>query len=117
MSSSESDDSGPLPDAGKSPKEPTLGPITRSPPRSLRDLFPAPGDHAVGVLPPRLVRLACFAVLSLGLLAVGFVCILAVWDAAPRDVAWKSVATLGIVALVMTAFTVLNERFGPLTDA
>lgn len=82
-----------------------------------RELFHRKGERLAGVLPPKRVRLMCFGVLSLGLLSAGFVCILAVWGAAPQDVAWKSVATLGIVALVMIAFTILNEKFGSLTAA
>lgn len=65
-----------------------------------------------GVLPRGLVRKVGFAVIAVSMLAAAVVCILAIWDYAQKDVAWKAVSTLGVVGLFMLAFTVLNELFG-----
>lgn len=65
-----------------------------------------------GILPRKAVRLTCFWVITLSLAAAGVVCILAVWDYAKTDVAWRAAASLGIVVVIMLAFAVLNEAFG-----
>jgi len=65
-----------------------------------------------GFLPRRMIRLACFAVITVCLFVASVVCILAVWDYASTDVAWRAAATLGIVTVAMAGFAVLNELFG-----
>ena len=84
-------------------------PRHRPPPPVHRSHWP----RAEGVLPRAKVRLVCFVVLTLSLFASGVLMILAVWDAARSDVAWKAVATLAIVAALAGGFTLLNELFGP----
>jgi multidrug transporter EmrE-like cation transporter len=59
------------------------------------------------------VRMTCFIVLALSMFGAGALCLMAVWDATPIDVAWKSIVSLGIVAALMAGFTLLNEVFGP----
>jgi len=66
-----------------------------------------------GVLPRSKVRMVCFVVLALSMFAAGALCIMAVWDPDQTGVAWKSIASLGIVAALMAGFTLLNEVFGP----
>jgi hypothetical protein len=66
-----------------------------------------------GVLPRSKVRMACFVVLALSMFASGALCIMAVWSPDQTGVAWKSIASLGIVAALMAGFTLLNEVFGP----
>lgn len=66
-----------------------------------------------GVLPRGKVRMACFVVLALSMFAAGALCIMAVWNPDQTGVAWKSIASLGIVAALMAGFTLLNEVFGP----
>lgn len=66
-----------------------------------------------GVIPRSKVRMACFAVLALSMFAAGALCIMSVWNATPIEVAWKAIASLGIVAALAAGFTVLNEVFGP----
>jgi hypothetical protein len=73
---------------------------------------PLPPARSKGVLPRAKVRFACFLVLVLSLLLAGVLMILAVWEAAPSEVAWKAVATVAIIAGLMAGFTVLNEAFG-----
>ncbi|MEJ5276947.1 MAG: hypothetical protein WHU94_13640 [Thermogemmata sp.] len=84
--------------------------------RSRRSKWPAPlrqgWPRTEGVLPREKVRLACFVVLTLALVVAGTLCILAVWGAAPTDVAWKAVTSLAILAGMMAGFTVLNDIFG-----
>ena len=65
-----------------------------------------------GVLPFRAVRVLAFGVISLAIFACAFVGILAVWDFAAQDNAWRALATLGIIAAAMVAFVVVNEVFG-----
>ena len=65
-----------------------------------------------GVLPRGAVRKVGFGVIALSMLTAAVVCILAIWDYAQREVAWKAVSTLGVIGLFMLAFTVLNELFG-----
>jgi len=73
-----------------------------------------PASRAVrkGVLPRHAVRMTSFAVISLTIFASGVLCLMAVWDFAAGDVAWRALASLGILAGTMAAFTVCNEVFG-----
>ena len=66
-----------------------------------------------GVIPRGKVRMACFAVLALSMFAAGALCIMAVWNPDQTGVAWKAIASLGIVAALAAGFTLLNEVFGP----
>jgi hypothetical protein len=68
---------------------------------------------STGVLPRGKVRMACFVVLALAMFGTGGLCIMAVWNPDQTGVAWKSIASLGIVAALMAGFTLLNEVFGP----
>lgn len=68
---------------------------------------------STGVLPRGKVRMACFVVLALSMFGCGALCIMAVWNPDQTGVAWKSIASLGIVAALMAGFTLLNEVFGP----
>lgn len=65
-----------------------------------------------GILPVRLVRIAAFAVISLAIFACAVLCLLAVWDFATTDTAWRAFASLGIIAGAMIAFVFVNEAFG-----
>jgi hypothetical protein len=65
-----------------------------------------------GVFEPRSVRFLSFIVIALGLFVTAVFCILAIWDYATRDTAWRAVATLGVVAGTMLVFTFINEMFG-----
>ncbi len=69
-----------------------------------------------GVLDPRRVRIVSFSVISLGLFGAALLCVLAIWDYAKHDTAWKSIATLGVITTTMVAFTILNEAFGARLD-
>ena len=81
-----------------------------TPPPDARKRLPPASRR--GVFRPSTVRIISFAVISLWLFAVAFLCVLAVWDYTESDVAWKSLATLGIVVVTMVTFTVINEIFG-----
>ncbi len=65
-----------------------------------------------GVLNATYVRVAAFAFIGLSIFASAVVCLLAVWDYADRDTAWKALASLGIIAASMAGFVVVNESFG-----
>ena len=75
-------------------------------------LPPATPPPRRGVFNRKSVRLTAFAIISLSLFAVAFLGVLAVWDFVGSSVAWRSLATLGIVCVTMVAFTAINEMFG-----
>jgi hypothetical protein len=70
-----------------------------------------------GVLDPRRVRLVSFSVISIGLFGTALLCVLAIWDYATRDTAWRALATLGVLAATAIIFTLINEMFGARVDA
>ncbi|MGQ0552987.1 MAG: hypothetical protein ACT4PU_07180 [Planctomycetota bacterium] len=70
-----------------------------------------------GVLNPRRVRVFSFGIIVLGLFATALLCVLAIWDYASRDTAWRALATLGVLAATLGIFTVINEMFGARLDA
>ena len=70
-----------------------------------------------GILNPRRVRVISFGVITLGLFATALLCVLAIWDYASRDTAWRALATLGVLAATLGIFTVVNEKFGARLDA
>lgn len=90
---------------------------TARPAGSLSETWPQ-RPHVVdrhrrkGVLDPRAVRLASFSIIVLGLFATSLLCVLAIWDYTSHDTAWRALSTLGVVALTMVVFTVINEMFG-----
>lgn len=65
-----------------------------------------------GVLPKHLVRRATFAVISLSIFSASAMCLMAVWDQMARDVPWRALASLAIIAGTMIAFAVVNEVCG-----
>ncbi len=72
--------------------------------------------HRRGVLPKRAVRTATFAVISLAIFGCAALCLLAVWDHASEGVPWRALASLGIIAGAMGAFSVVNEVCGVNVD-
>ena len=62
-------------------------------------------------LKPRVVGPLVFIVLTLCILSGVVVSILAIWDYAERDVLYRALATLGVVALGSLMFGGLNSRF------
>jgi hypothetical protein len=64
------------------------------------------------VLPYRIIRVFAFARISIAIFACSFVALLAVWDFADPDTAWRALASLAIIAGAMLAFVVVNEAFG-----
>ncbi len=87
---------------------------TPTPPRRPAASGPGPllSPHARGVLPFRAVRVLAFGVISIAIFGCAFIALLAVWDYATRDTAWRALASLGIIAAAMVAFVVVNEVFG-----
>ena len=53
-----------------------------------------------------------FAVTGICIFIAVFVCILAIWDYVESDVAWKTVATVGVVLLGAMGFSSANEQLG-----
>ncbi len=75
-----------------------------------------PRPRRRGVFDPKGVRVFSFGVISLGLFATALLSVLAIWDYASRDTAWRAVATLGVLAATLGIFTVINEMFGSRPD-
>lgn len=71
-----------------------------------------PGKPRSGYLNARIVRPVVFVVLTLCILSGVVVSILAIWEYAERDVLYRTLATLGVVALGSLMFGMLNDRFG-----
>jgi hypothetical protein len=69
-----------------------------------------------GVFDPKRVRFVSFSVISLGLFGTAMLCVLAIWNYASRDTAWRALATLGVLAAAAVVFTVINEMFGASLD-
>jgi hypothetical protein len=76
-------------------------------PRNKRRLQQRPG-----VLSSRSVRLVSFFTVGAGLFLTAAICVLAIWEYTSSDAAWRSVATLGVIASTLFLFTTLNEWFG-----
>ena len=53
----------------------------------------------------------------MGLFGTALLCVLAIWDYATRDTAWRALATLGVLAATAIIFTLINEMFGTRMDA
>lgn len=69
-----------------------------------------------GVVSPRRVRFISFGVIAGGLFGTGLLCVLAIWDYASDDTAWRALSTLGVLAGTLMIFTFLNEMFGAKLD-
>lgn len=65
-----------------------------------------------GVLSSRRVRLASFFTIGAGLFLTAAISVLAIWEYTSTDAAWRSIATLGVIAGTLFLFTALNEWFG-----
>jgi len=78
---------------------------------------PEPKARLKGVFDPKGVRFVSFSVISIGLFGTALLCVLAIWDYASRDTAWRALATLGVLAAMAIIFTVINEMFGARVDA
>ncbi|HTE06347.1 MAG TPA: hypothetical protein VK824_09140 [Planctomycetota bacterium] len=81
-------------------------------PGSSAPMRPGSPSSRKGVFEPRSVRFISFVIIALGLFVTAVFCILAIWDYATRDTAWRALATLGVVAGTMLVFTFINEMFG-----
>ena len=69
-----------------------------------------------GVFQPRRVRLASFGVTSVGLLFATVITLLAIWNRASIDTAWRSIATLGVLVAAALLFNAVNAFFGERAD-
>jgi hypothetical protein len=84
--------------------------------RHLLDMETTP-RHArpvVGVCNAKVTRLLSCAVTSVALVVSVAACVLAVWGYAEPAIAWRALATLGIVSAATAVFVALNEGFGPM---
>jgi hypothetical protein len=68
----------------------------------------------VGVCNAKVTRLLSFVVIALALVVSVAACLLAVWGYAETEIAWRSLASLGIVSVAVAVFVALNEGFGPM---
>lgn len=66
-----------------------------------------------GVLPPRLVRGAAFAVILLAVAVGTLIALLAIWGALAQDALWRSLATVVVVMAATGLVTVVNEALAP----
>jgi hypothetical protein len=69
-----------------------------------------------GVFDPKRVRFVSFCLISIGLFGTALLCVLAIWNYASRDTAWRALATLGVLSAAAVVFTVINEMFGAKLD-
>jgi hypothetical protein len=65
-----------------------------------------------GFLNPRTIKLFSFMTMSICIVGSVFVSILAIWDFTKRDVWYRSLATLAVIAIGTLIFAVVNEKFG-----
>lgn len=73
---------------------------------------PFPVRKVRGFLEPRKVRAAAFYTITLCILVSVVASILAIWDFAPKDVFWRTVATCVVIAGAAGIFSVVNAVFG-----
>ncbi len=66
----------------------------------------------VGVINFKLIRVMAYAVISIALLACAICCLVAVWGYVDPNVAWRALASLGIISTATAVFVALNEGFG-----
>jgi len=66
-----------------------------------------------GVVSLKVTRFLAFFIISMSVVACAVVGVLAVWQVVTEDLAWRSLASLGIVSLAVAIFVALNEGFGP----
>ena len=69
-----------------------------------------------GVFNARRVRFVSFVVIALSLFATAVLCVLAIWDYACHDTAWRALSTLGVIAGTMLIFAFINEALGAKID-
>ena len=64
------------------------------------------------VLDKKSVNRVFFLLITCGLLLVGSLAILAIWDYVSKDVAWKAFSTLLVLMAAAAVFSFINERLG-----
>ena len=75
-------------------------------------LVPVKKKSARGFLPPALIKMAAFYIISLCILAGVVVCILAIWDFARRDTLWRFACSFLVVSAGTLLFAFVNGMFG-----
>ena len=65
-----------------------------------------------GFLNPKVVRAVTFYIISACIIFSVAVCILAIWNYAKTDVFWRTIATLGVIAIGSAVFAFVNGIFG-----
>ncbi len=68
--------------------------------------------NTVGFIPPEKVRTASFVLMTLLILTGVGGGILMVWDLATEDTFWRLMASIGLIAGGVCAFTIVNTLFG-----
>ena len=90
--------------------------ITMNTPTPLpSDLTPAVTSSkksGKGFLPPAIVKLVAFYIISLCILAGVVVCILAIWDFTHRDTLWRFASSFLVVSAGTLLFAFVNGVFG-----
>ena len=76
-----------------------------------------PALRLKGIFDPKRVRFVSFTLISIALFGTALLCVLAIWDYASRDTAWRALATFCVLAATAIVLTVINERFGTRLDA
>ncbi|MCA9292102.1 MAG: hypothetical protein KDA25_13300 [Phycisphaerales bacterium] len=75
--------------------------------------FTHPARRIIGVCNARITRLLVFLLNAASLIATVVACLMAVWQYVEPDVAWRALASLGILMAASAVFVGLNEGFGP----
>ncbi|MEO0453138.1 MAG: hypothetical protein AAFY98_03245 [Verrucomicrobiota bacterium] len=66
-----------------------------------------------GFIDTSIVRTLSFGSITLCIVICVLACLLAIWDVAPGDIIWRTVATCIIISAGMMAFGVINGLYGP----
>lgn len=72
----------------------------------------APKKAGRGFLPPLIIKMVAFYIISLCILSGVIVCILAIWDFARRDTLWRFASSFLVVGAGTLLFAFINGMFG-----
>lgn len=81
-------------------------------PSELIPAAPSAKKSGKGFLPPLIIKMVAFYIISLCILAGVVVCILAIWDFTHRDTLWRFASSFLVVSAGTLLFAFVNGVFG-----
>lgn len=69
-------------------------------------------EATIGFIPAERVRVASFAIMTLLIISAVIGGLMVVWDLATQDTFWRLIASQGLIAGGVCAFSVVNTIFG-----